>query len=139
MYHAFVYCTKLCCIVLQFVLLIVCHLLVLWNKFYIFIIATYVFIGTTFFTVIYFHIKWTQELESQAINVLHPRNRKFPPTQLLAETHNPMTLGNEIPSKNTNASRHHGATTNERQLAQESENHHLIQNSNRNDEIQKQA
>ena len=50
-----------------------------------------------------------------------------------------MTLGNEIPSKNANASRHHGTTTNERQLAQESENLHLIQNSNRNDEVQKQA
>ena len=87
----------------------------------------------------YFHIKWTQELESQAINVLHPRNRKFPPTQLLAETHNPMTLGNEILSKNTNASRHHGTATNERQLAQESENPHRIQKSKTNDEIQKQA
>ena len=50
-----------------------------------------------------------------------------------------MTVGNEIPSKNANSSRHNGATTNERQLSQESENLHLIQNSNRNDEIQKQA
>ena len=50
-----------------------------------------------------------------------------------------MTLGNEILSRNANASRHHGTTTNERQLAQESENPHRIQKSKTNDEIQKQA
>ena len=50
-----------------------------------------------------------------------------------------MTLGNEILSKNANASRHYGTTTNEGQLAQESENPHRIQKSKTNDEIQKQA
>ena len=34
------------------------------------------------------------ELESQAINVVHPRNRKLP-TQLLATSHNTLSVGSK--------------------------------------------
>ena len=71
--------------------------------------------------------------------MLHPRNRKFPPTKLLGESHIPMTLRNGIASKITNTTRHHGSTTEERQLAQESPSSHLTQISSTSDELQKQG
>ena len=41
------------------------------------------------------------ERESQAINVLHPRNRKLP-TQLLATSHDTLSVGSKAPIKIAN-------------------------------------
>jgi len=58
-------------------------------------------------------------MESQTINVLHPRNRKFQ-AEVIAESHNPVTFGNGIPSKIANTSRQQGSLHLERQLTHES-------------------
>ena len=72
------------------------------------------------------------EMESQAINVLHPRNRKFQ-AQVLASSHNPVTLRNGFSSKITNTSRQQGSSFEERQLPHESENPKIQPNSNKSE------
>ena len=71
-------------------------------------------------------------MESQAINVIHPRNRKFQ-AQVLAANHNPEMLRNGIPSEINNTSRQQGFSSQERQLPHESENPKLPQYSNKSE------
>ena len=47
-----------------------------------------------------FHLIYS-EVESQAVNVLHPRNRKLP-TQLLATSHDTLSVGSKAPIKIVN-------------------------------------
>lgn len=71
--------------------------------------------------------------------MLHPRNRKFPPTQLLSESHIPTTLRNGIAPKITNTTRHQGSPTKERQLSQASANSHLVSKPSTSEKNQKQG
>ena len=47
-----------------------------------------------------FHLIYS-EVESQAVNILHPRNRKLP-TQLLATSHDTLSAGSIVPIKIVN-------------------------------------